>query len=148
MGQVVTALIDLYTEFDSSKLARLSDVYHPNIQFIDPVHRVRGLDAVSAYFQSVLGGTRSCSFQFSEPVTTGSTVVLEWKMLFVHPNLAKGKELELEGISLLKLEGDTNQEMKVVYHRDYYDLGAMVYEHVSILGAAVRYVKRKLSASD
>jgi hypothetical protein len=33
---------------------------------------------------------------------------------------------------------------KVRYHRDYFDLGAMLYEHLPLLGSLVKTIKRRL----
>ncbi len=33
----------------------------------------------------------------------------------------------------------------IIYHKDYYDLGEMVYEHVPILGFVIKKIKGKLA---
>jgi len=33
----------------------------------------------------------------------------------------------------------------VIYHRDYFDMGAFVYENIPVLGSVVRYTKKRLS---
>jgi hypothetical protein len=35
---------------------------------------------------------------------------------------------------------------KVIYHRDYFDMGAFIYERVPVLDRVIAYVKGKLSA--
>ena len=45
----------------------------------------------------------------------------------------------LDGASHLRLADN-----RIAYQRDYYDLGAMLYEHIPLLGGAVRAVKARL----
>ena len=33
---------------------------------------------------------------------------------------------------------------KVYYQQDQYDLGAMIYEHIPVIGPVVRFLKRRL----
>jgi len=46
----------------------------------------------------------------------------------------------LDGISVIRFD----EEDLVVYHRDYFDVGAMVYEHVPVVRFFVRQVKKRL----
>lgn len=64
-----------------------------------------------------------------------------WKMIMIAKKLNKGKPVTVEGDSHIRFGG---AEGKAVYHRDYFDVGAMVYEHVPIVGGLTRYVKKKL----
>jgi hypothetical protein len=34
----------------------------------------------------------------------------------------------------------------VYYHRDYYDAGSMLYEHIPLMGYAIRKIKKKVGA--
>lgn len=53
--------------------------------------------------------------------------------------LAGGKALELAGCSMVTVE-----EERIIHQRDYYDAGEMLYEHLPLLGWAVRGVKRRV----
>lgn len=50
----------------------------------------------------------------------------------------------------MTVEGATRLEFdetgKVCLHRDYFDLGAMLYEQLPLLGAVVRTIKGRLGA--
>jgi limonene-1,2-epoxide hydrolase len=52
----------------------------------------------------------------------------------------KGKPIAVDGITMLKIADD-----RVVYHRDYYDLGQMVYENIPLIGRLIKKIKRALS---
>jgi hypothetical protein len=50
------------------------------------------------------------------------------------------KKITLDGTTQLGVDGDI-----IIYHKDYYDLGEMVYEHVPILGFIIKKIKGKLA---
>jgi limonene-1,2-epoxide hydrolase len=59
--------------------------------------------------------------------------------VFATSEACSWQDLEVQGISHLKF-----LENQVIYHRDYFDLGEMVYEHVPVLGKIVRFIKNSL----
>ena len=36
--------------------------------------------------------------------------------------------------------------IKIINHRDYFDVGAMLYRHIPVLGSAVKYIDKRASA--
>ena len=63
-------------------------------------------------------------------------------MTFSHPRLAAGQPVRVEGAPRLEFD-DAD---KVCLHRDYFDLGAMLYEQLPLLGALVRTIKGRLGS--
>ena len=61
-------------------------------------------------------------------------------MTYVHQHLNSGEAITVQGHSLIMGDND-----KVVYHRDYIDLGQMLYENVPVLGAIIRWLKRRIN---
>ena len=56
--------------------------------------------------------------------------------------LKGGERVLLDGTSHIRYGGESG---KVIYHRDYFDMGAFVYENIPVLGPIVRYTKKRLS---
>ncbi|MBT8123451.1 MAG: nuclear transport factor 2 family protein, partial [Gammaproteobacteria bacterium] len=56
-----------------------------------------------------------------------------------HKKIANNQEIELNGASFIEFKDD-----KVCYHRGYYDLGALVYERIPILGSVIRKVRHAI----
>jgi hypothetical protein len=50
------------------------------------------------------------------------------------------KVITLDGTTQLGVKDDI-----IVYHKDYYDLGEMVYEHVPLLGFVIKKIKGRLA---
>lgn len=138
---VLERLADFYRHLDNSQLPQLSRIYHPDIVFIDPVVQHHGVDALEDYFRQLLKTVNYCRFDIQQTQSNGDEATLLWRMDYAHPKLNKGRDLSLDGISRLRLADDL-----IIYQRDYYDMGAMLYEHVPLLGTAVRALKARLRA--
>lgn len=143
------ALIDrlqrFYQVFDSTLLGTLDQIYDPSVVFEDPLHRVDGLVELRRYFAGLAHGLDECRFEFRQVMQTAASeagepgqAVLVWTMSYRHPRLAGGRLLSLPGASHLSF-GE-----RVTYHRDYFDAGAMLYEHLPVLGFAIRRLKKRL----
>lgn len=136
----LTRLIAFYRQLDSSKLAQLPHVYHSKIVFIDPVSRHEGIEALEGYFSELLKKMNYCHFDVYHSIAQAQEASLFWTMNYSHPELKKGKNLVLEGTSYFRFSDE-----HVIYQRDYFDLGAMLYEHVPLIGNAVRALKSRLA---
>lgn len=133
---------NLYLRFDKKILSSLVDIYSDDIQFRDPLHAVNGINNLTDYFVSVIDGLIECRFEFhhSMEMAARGEAILFWTMHYRHKKLAGGKLLELTGNSHLLFND------KVYYHRDYFDAGAMLYEHIPVMGFAIRQIKKKVGA--
>lgn len=140
LNETVDRLIDFYQHLDASKLESLGDIYHDNIVFQDPAQRIAGLPALKAYFAGLMENVADCRFVILRSEVATTIGVIEWQMHFSHPRLHSGKPISMEGVSLLT--GDD----KIRHHRDHFDLGAMIYEHVPVVGGVIRHLKRRLQS--
>jgi hypothetical protein len=131
------------TEFaalDAGNLARLGELYSDDVLFRDPLHEVRGLPALQHYFAEMYANVGRLDFDFHgfDQVGDGEGY-LRWTMTFRHPRLRGGAPISVDGCSHL-LWWD-----KVYQHRDYFDAGAMLYEHLPLMGGAIAWLKRRLA---
>lgn len=130
----------MYMHFDKKILHVLPDIYSDDIQFRDPLHAVNGLNNLTDYFNGMMDNLLECRFEFHhslEAVERGEAILF-WTMHYRHKKIAGGKALELTGNSHLLFND------KVYYHRDYFDAGSMLYEHLPVLGAVIRYIKKRV----
>lgn len=130
----------IYSQLNSSNLESLKQLYHPDIEFIDPAHRVKGIDELMRYFSDLFSNINTCSFDISDTCQSGSEGFITWIMSFSHPKINHGRDVKVYGTSHIKFKED-----KVIYHRDYFDLGQMIYEQLPVLGVVIRFVKKKVS---
>lgn len=134
----------LYERFDPALVQALDQIYHPDVVFEDPMHQINGLPALQRYFSGLVEGLEECRFEFSDVLEKPASdeqqaqAVLLWVMHYRHHKLRGGKLLSLAGSSHLRFSD------RIVYHRDYFDAGAMLYEHVPVLGSAIRLLKKRM----
>lgn len=142
MHSVPQKIRSLYMRFDMKSIKLLADVYSDDIQFKDPLHAINGLPALKDYYKGMMTDLLDCRFEFHHSIesTERGEAVLFWTMHYRHKKLAGGKQLRLNGNSHLLYKD------KVYYHRDYFDAGAMIYEHISFLGFFIRKIKQRIGA--
>jgi hypothetical protein len=58
-------------------------------------------------------------------------------MTYSHPKLNKGQSINVEGMSQLRFSD------KIFAHRDYFDVGQMLYEQVPFLGGLIGLLKNR-----
>lgn len=118
----------------------LDGFYASDVIFVDPLVRVEGLPDLKAYYRSMYENVEAIRFDFGEQVIDGDTHAAAWTMRMRVKNFNKGREIVLDGVSIVRF----GQDGLVVYHQDYFDVGAMVYEHVPVVRFFVRQVKKRL----
>ena len=127
-----------YSDFNQSKVERLVELYTPDILFEDPVAQVQGLLGLKRHFKGQLQAVKFCRFSYGQQVLSENVAFVQWHMHFAHPRLRGGKTIRVPGIS------EIHYTQRIYYQRDSYDLGAVLYEHVPVLGAGVRLLKARL----
>ena len=132
--------LQMYKELSLENLHLLQDVYSSDIQFIDPAHEISGLKHLTDYFSALYQNVNSIDFEFKDVVRQDSSCYLQWDMAFRHKSFAGGRTIVVSGTTFLKI----NDNDKVCYHRDYFDLGAMLYEHLPLLGRLLTTIKARL----
>jgi hypothetical protein len=128
----------IYQKLSKKNLESLADIYHEKVTFIDPLHKVEGFDALYHYFQNLYQHLSACEFIIDDVIWQDSQASLFWTMTYQHPKLNKGNAVTVVGTSRIKGEDE-----KVIYHRDFLDLGAMLYEQLPVLGKLTKWVKTK-----
>jgi hypothetical protein len=130
--------LSTYQNLNKNNLHIINDIYHRDIQFTDPLHQTFGLDALINYFTNMYHNITYCQFDIHHIIEQKDEAAIYWDMHFSHPRLNKGKQISVSGHSHLRcFEG------KVIYHRDHLDAGAMLYEHIPLLGRLIAIIKNR-----
>ena len=131
-----------FAALDADNLERLRQLYDDEVHFSDPLHEVHGLAALRDYFDNLYANVEALEFDFHgmDQVRDGEGY-LRWSMRYRHPRLASGQVICVEGCSFLRW----NAAGRVVRHRDYFDAGALLYEHLPLLGRIIRWLKGRLA---
>ncbi|SFR39536.1 Ketosteroid isomerase-related protein [Marinobacter gudaonensis] len=126
----------LFNKLDKGNLDKLADLYSEDIRFQDPLGTVNGLDELTRYFAGAYANVVDCRFEFGEAVVQGECAALPWVMHLRHKRIRKGREVQVQGISHLRI-----RDGRVYYHRDYFDAGEMLYENLPVIGGVIRWIK-------
>ena len=128
-----------YQRLSGDNLQALRDIYAPHIHFQDPSHQLQGVESLVSYFEGLFSQVKHCRFEIEQVMEQDGEAFIRWQMRFAHPKLNGGNEVCVPGVSHLRFSEQIDT------HQDYFDLGAMLYEHIPVLGALVKTLKRRLS---
>ncbi|MBV8875340.1 MULTISPECIES: nuclear transport factor 2 family protein [unclassified Phytobacter] len=141
MQSVIDRFIHYYAELDSQPPSALSALYHPDAVLQDPFGEHHGFVAIHRYFTHLLANVEQCRFSIDPPLCDGQRFAVTWTMHWSHPHIRGNEPLTLPGCSVVEVQGE-----HVLHQRDFYDAGEMLYEHLPVLGWAVRGVKKRVRA--
>ena len=139
--QHLTQFLSLYHQLDKTNLSMLKDVYDKNVVFEDPLHTVEGLDSLTGYFANMYENLNSGKFEIHTCFEQADKASVYWTMRFSHKKIKQGKTLEVNGNTYLEYK-----DGKVVYHRDFFDAGQMIYQHLPLFGSLIGVIKRRTAA--
>jgi hypothetical protein len=128
----------LYQTFDNQTVRKLPKLYSPSIVFKDPIHELKGLELLSVYYANFCKPETHCQFEFINEIVASDQAFFQWKMHYSHPKINAGKQLTLNGGTLIKFNSH------IIYHQDFYDMGAMIYQHLPVLGWVIKKINEHM----
>ncbi|MBH8611622.1 nuclear transport factor 2 family protein [Pseudomonas mohnii] len=139
MSSFLRQFAQRFAQLDKDNLQRLGELYTDDVRFTDPLHEVQGLGQLRGYFAELYANVSELRFDFHgfDQIAEGEGY-LRWVMSYRHPRLAGGRLIRVDGCSHLRWRD------KVYCHRDYFDAGALLYEHLPVLGRAIAWLKRRM----
>ncbi|WP_228768399.1 nuclear transport factor 2 family protein [Shewanella sp. TC10] len=138
--QIIDDFINMYQSLNKNSLHLLKQVYSKDVVFQDPLHKVDGLNDLTNYFANLYENVDSIDFDIQQVNSTSSQASIFWRMTYSHSKLNGGKSITVDGMSHLSFSE------KITAHRDYFDLGQMLYEQLPLLGKVIGMVKAKASS--
>lgn len=133
--------VNIYQTLATNNLNLLATIYHNDITFIDPIHHVEGFDDLYKYFNNLYQNLTTCEFVINNVILQGDEAAIYWTMTYQHSTFNKGELVTVFGSSFIQ-----GKEDKVIHHRDYLDVGAMLYEQLPLLGRLIKWIKAKAAS--
>lgn len=130
-----------FNEFTGKNVEVLEELYDQQVHFQDPLTDVKGMSELISYYKHAYSKVKQIRFDFHEMHQAGDTVTGEWNMTLSVSGLNGGNPYTVHGVSVLTFSKDSG---RVIRHRDYVDIGEMVYERVPVVGSAIRAIKSRL----
>lgn len=133
----------IFEKLDKNNMHLIDEFYHPDVEFHDPVGMIKGSGKIKKYYENMYKNVTTIRFDFSGFVENGDDVVGIWKMILETPKLNSGSPIVVDGTSVIKFKNG-----KAIYHRDYFDMGAFVYENIPVLGFMVKKIKDRFKVEE
>ncbi|MRD46344.1 nuclear transport factor 2 family protein [Caenimonas koreensis] len=134
-------IAEFFERFSRADLVRLQDAYVPDALFKDPFNEVRGLPAIEKIFRHMFDTLDDPKFVVRHRMSQGRECWLAWDMVFRFKSSKPGQQEVIRGASHLMLADDG----RIAEHRDYWDAAEELYEKLPVLGALMRWLKRKIA---
>jgi hypothetical protein len=116
-------------------------VYADGIYFRDPFRVVRGEPEFEKYLLRGSAGVSQFSMDWQDVAENNGDYYFRWIMTVKFKRDGKDTPPSLTtGISHVRF----NRDGLVVFHQDYFDSAAFLYEKIPILGSEIRFIKRRV----
>ncbi len=132
-------LARFYETLTPASLARLDQFYAVDARFKDPFNEVIGTAAIGRIFAHMFETTEAPRFVVTERIEQGHQAMLGWTFHFG----LRGRTLTVRGVTHLRFDAAGRVEL----HRDYWDAAEELYAKLPLIGALMRGLQRRLSAS-
>ncbi|MCY0964480.1 nuclear transport factor 2 family protein [Parathalassolituus penaei] len=132
----------LYQHLDRDSLSQplLAMVYDQQILFSDPLHQVHGLPELHRYFERLYRSVDGIRFEYGDAISNQNRDFLPWQMHYRHPRIGGGRWITVEGGTVLEWN-----HHRVIRHQDLFDAGQMLYQHLPVMGTAIRWLRKRLA---
>ncbi|WP_250658449.1 nuclear transport factor 2 family protein [Alkalimarinus coralli] len=139
--EIVENFKSLFLQLNASNCQSniVDDVYRSDVIFQDSFHRIEGVSELKTYFSALYQNLKSSEFVFHDQWVADGSAMITWTMHYSHRRLNRGKKISVEGATELRFSE------KVYSHKDYFDGGRLLYEHVPVLGTAIKQLKKYMA---
>ena len=136
--QQVKDFFAVMTEASVRKLTR--QVYAPEAYLNDTLKSLTGAAAIEDYFLSSVRNAESVTVRFEDVAESSGNYYFRWVMETRLKKLRAGETIRTIGITLIRFDA----QGRVVLHQDFWDSTAGLFEHVPVLGTAIRGLKSRI----
>lgn len=130
-------IIAWFESLTPESVDRAGDFYAADAAFKDPFNEVRGVDPIRRIFAHVFEQVDEPRFRVTGRWEGADGVMLGWDFTFRTGRQAR----RIRGVSHLRFAPDG----RIVSHRDYWDAAGELYETLPVLGALMRFLRRRLA---
>ncbi len=138
----VTRFIAFFENLSPADVATIGQFYAPQARFKDPFNEVQGVPAIQGIFAHMFEALEQPRFVVTGRVVQGQQCFLTWDFLFAFKDFHKGVTQTVHGASHLVLD----EQGLVNLHRDYWDAAEELYEKLPVVGALMRWLRRRANS--
>lgn len=135
-------IVRFYESIAPADLDRLESLYAADARFKDPFNEVTGVPAIRRVFEHMFEQLAAPRFVVRERILQGDSAFLVWDFDFELRTGRPAGPMRIRGGTHLRFDVDG----RVVLHRDYWDAAEELYEKLPLIGAAMRWMRRRGAA--
>ncbi len=118
-------------------LENLSNNVSETVHFKDPFNDVRGAENMHRVFQHMFENLDDIKFRVHHTIEQGDLCMMEWRF----ESRLRGQKWAFDGVSSLVFSDDG----RVQSHIDYWDAATHFYERLPLIGAVIRWIRRRVA---
>jgi ketosteroid isomerase-like protein len=134
----IARIVTLFEQLTPDDVARLGEYYTLDAKFKDPFNQVQGVTQVQRIFGHMFDALAEPRFAVHDIVAQGDQCFMTWDFVFRFRRFSSALQT-VHGSSHLHLAGDGRIDL----HRDYWDAAEELYEKLPVLGALMRWLKKR-----
>ncbi len=139
----IARVVGFFEHITPQDVARLDRLYTPDAYFKDPFNEVRGVPAIARIFSHMFEQVDRPRFVVHETVCEGDRALLVWDFEFAFRRPLPPGPRRIRGCTHVRFAADG----RVDWHRDYWDAAEELYEKLPLVGALMRWLRRRGSVS-
>lgn len=136
----VARVCDWWQRLSPASLATLTTVYDPHIHFVDPFNDVHGSAALTALLTRMFERLLEPRFVVREVALQDAGAMLVWDFHYRLRDWQPHRRRLIHGVSHVRFGADG----RIIEHRDYWDAAMQVYAELPLLGAVLRWLRRRI----
>jgi steroid Delta-isomerase len=151
-------IVQFYENLSEQSVAQLHLLYAEQAYFKDPFNEVTGIAPIAAIFREMFVQVSDPRFKVLQAIHNQTTraeemqtadmpkravlaydAFLIWEFRFRFKGFKSEQTQMVRGSSHLRFD----EERKISFHRDYWDVAEELYEKIPVLGGLMRFLKRR-----
>jgi hypothetical protein len=140
--QAALQLVHFFQTLNPGSVAELGQYYAADARFKDPFNDVQGVAAIQKIFAHMFVTLEQPRFVVTGQVLQGAQCFLTWEFRFAFKSFKRGQPQCILGASQLQF----SPQGLVTLHRDYWDAAEELYEKLPLVGALMRWLKRRANS--
>ena len=139
MTEPLDRIVHGFETLTPESVETLGTLYAAKARFKDPFNDVVGLPEIQRIFRHMFVTLESPRFVVTGHIEQGAECFIRWEFRFGFRRFKRGQEQCIVGCSHLVLD----EVGRIAVHRDYWDAAEELYEKLPLVGALMRWLKRR-----
>ena len=134
-------IVEMFETLRPENVSKLDEFYTADAYFKDPFNELRGLSGVKGVFEHMFVALNEPRFIVRDVVRQGEQCFMTWDFVFRFKRFSDEQQT-VRGATHFRI----NDQGKIAWHRDYWDVAEELYEKLPGVGLLMRWLKRRANS--